>query len=94
MAHNEVAELDEKLALQWLCEKVCDHFEGRTKLDTEVACVDAIGDEKVVDVHVPSAFHARSTSIIFHVDGALVVLVQNSTTSLVALCFEKVVHPK
>ena len=58
MAHDEVMELDEKLTLQWLHEKVCDHFEGRTKLDTEVASIDVIGDEKVANVHVPSAFCA------------------------------------
>jgi hypothetical protein len=63
-AHNLVAEFVEELALKRLGEEVRNHFFGRTVLNRNFLSGNAVGDKKIPNVDVTSAFSTGRFSVL------------------------------
>ncbi len=84
-SHDLVSELPEQSTLQGFGHEVSDHVSGWTPDQWYVALVDSIGNKEVPNIDMLRMLAARSLSILFQKNCALVVLEQNIVLNLVSL---------
>ena len=89
MAEEDRVKLPEEGALEGLREKIGEHMLGGAMDDGNVAALGVIGNKKVTDVNVAGALAAGGFAIACHLDGALVILVEQGGLDGVALGFHK-----
>ena len=92
--HNKVSKFFKQDSLERLRKEVSDHLPCWTILHGNLLCGDAVGDEEVPDVDVPSTFATGCSSMFFKEDGALVVLIDHGVFDAVALCLQEIPGPQ
>ena len=92
-SHDLVAEFIEESTLKGLGEKVRYHLFGGTILYGNFLSGNAVGNKKIPDVDMASAFPARGLAVFRELDCTLVVLVEDRGDA-VTLCFHEVLGPE
>ena len=74
--------------------KICDHFFCKKVLNIEFVPLDLVINKIIPHVQVLSMIPTRLTAIIFHVDCALIVLIQDNAIGFVSLILQEVIIPQ
>ena len=73
--------------------KICDHIVGGTILNMKVSIFDSVGDKKIPNIQMFRSLGNGSPSVVLEEDCQLVVLIHNRRMDIIALAFQKIIHP-